>query len=734
MTVDTSANDWTKARRKPVKSSATQDDSRTDKFSGRIVYEQGLLSNVSILRIGAVMNDETAVPRTPAVCLEPDWTPTQRPDLPLNLDWKQAASARFEFSFDLPAAVPCLGLGERFSALDLRGTVHTLLATDNSDHNEAADPLYKSIPFLILYSGNQSIALFLDSAAPQKWDLDSALNERAKISLLTRRGWQLYVFGPAPVPDLVAAYTQLTGRCDQPPRWSLGHFQCRWSYPDDQTVRDLAVEFRSRQIPCDTIVLDIDYMDEYRVFTVSGERFPRFNSMVSDLSAINFRLVTIVDPGVKYDFDYATFTEGSRLDLFCKKADGTLFLDEVWPGVSAFPDFMKQETRSWWSEKLRFYTDQGISGIWNDMNEPAFFGKKVVLDPDALELPEPERQLFMQETESGPVGHLEVRNLYGFEMCRATREGLLKQRPDERPFVLTRSAYAGIQRHAAVWLGDNMSWWEHLRKAVPMLLNVGLSGMAFCGVDIGGFGGHGSAELLVRWYEQGIFYPFFRNHSMMESRAQEPWMFGEDVESKIRHLIETRYKLLPYIETLFFEHRTTGAPLMRPLLWHYPDDTVAARVSDQFLFGRDILVAPVVERATVIRPVYFPEGRWHSIDSDQVFTGPSFHAVKLELGKVPAFVREGAIVPLAEVMQSTAEYRDNGITFYIFGDTADGAFYEDDGSSFACLRGSYNLWQLTWQNGNLHSECRKDGCEGSTRKYRIKHGLTERSVELNTTR
>lgn len=732
MTIDTASQDWTRARRKPGRGDAAH-QSVADKFSGRTDYEKGLVSGVSVLRVSTVMNEETAVPQTPAVSKEPPWSKVTRPELPLNFDWKQTAASRFEFSFDLPAGVACLGLGERFSTLDLRGTIHTLLATDNSDHNEAADPLYKSIPFLILFAGDQSIGLFLDSAAPQKWDLDSHLNERAQISLLTRRGWQLFILGPASVPDLVAAYTELTGRCDQPPRWSLGHFQCRWSYPDHQTVRDLAIEFRSRRIPCDTIVLDIDYMEEYRVFTVSSERFPRFNSMVSDLSANNFKLVTIVDPGVKQDQDYPIFTEGKRLDLFCKKPDGSLFLEEVWPGSSAFPDFLKQETRSWWAEKLRFYTDQGIAGIWNDMNEPAFFGNKVVLPPDAQELPSPDQQMFMQETRSGAVGHLEVRNLYGFEMCRATREGLIKQRPDERPFVLTRSAYAGVQRYAAVWLGDNMSWWEHLRKAVPMLLNVGLSGMAFCGVDIGGFGGHGTAELLIRWYEQGIFYPFFRNHSMMESRAQEPWMFGEEVESKIRHLIETRYRLLPYIETLFFEHSQSGAPLMRPLLWHYPDDPIAALTSDQFLFGQDILVAPVVERATHTRPVYFPEGRWHAIDNDQIIIGPGYHAVQLELGRVPAFVRDGAILPLAEVMQSTAEYRNSTITFHAFGDTARGAFYEDDGISFACDRGSYNHWQLNWSDGTFDATCLKSGFEGDARQYRVKNGSVEKSVTLNAT-
>ncbi len=729
MTVQTGSADWTRARRKPEDGQTFSD--LPDKFAGGSSCHRGKIDSVPISLCRAWTSDDAAPPATPAVVLEPEWSASKRSDLPLGLHWKQVLSGRFEFEFDLPAKVRCLGLGERFSALDLRGATHTLLATDNSDHNESADALYKAIPFLLLYNGDQSHAIFLDSPAPQIWELDTEFQQIGRISLLSRRGWRLYILGPASAPNLVAAYTTLTGRATQPPRWALGHFQSRWSYPDEPTLRQLAVEFRARQIPCDTLVLDIDYMDEYKVFTMSHERFPRFGAMISDLSASNFKLVTIVDPGVKRDNGFPLYKEGERRDMFCRKADGSLFTEQVWPGLSVFPDFLKEATRSWWGEKLKFYTDQGIAGIWNDMNEPAFFGIKQPLNPAAVELPEEQDQLFVHETETGPVGHLEVRNLYGMEMCRATSDGLLKHRPDERPFVLTRAAYAGIQRYAAVWLGDNNSWYEHLRKAVPMLLNMGMSGCAFCGVDIGGFGGHTTPELLVRWYEQGIFYPFFRNHSMMESRSQEPWMFGDAIESKIRHLIETRYRLLPYIETLFYEHRLTGAPLMRPMLWHYPEDKIVGDISDQFMFGKDILVAPVVERSTHTRPVYFPAGRWHPFEGGEVVQGPGYHAINLELGKVPAFAREGAIIPLASIMQSTAEYTGTEVCFHVFGDTAFGAFYEDDGHSFACNRGAFNHWNLTFEEGIFTSTCSRDGYEGYTRQYRVKTHSSEAPVELS---
>lgn len=730
MTVQINSQDWTRARRRPEEHiNLTK---LPDIFDGESTCYEGRIGDVSVLRLDARMRDEASLPVTPAVVFEPEWLKLETPQFPLGLHWKQVLPARFEFQFDLPARVRCLGLGERFSGLDLRGQHHTLLTTDNSDHNESADSLYKAIPFLILHSDPaRSYGVFLDSSAPQQWNLDADLREIGSVGLLTRRGWRLFILGPASTPNLVAAFTTMTGRAIQPPRWSLGHFQSRWSYPDEQSLRRVAAEFRSRQIPCDTLVLDIDYMDDYKVFTLSHERFPRFGAMLSDMSADNFKLVTIVDPGIKRDSGYGVYTEGERRDLYCKKSDGSLFTEEVWPGQSAFPDFSKETTRSWWGDKLKFYTDQGISGIWNDMNEPAFFGVRNVLPPGSNELPAQSEQLFLQDTETGMVGHLEVRNLYGFQMCRATFEGLVKHRPDERPFVLTRSAFAGVQRYSAVWLGDNNSWYEHLRNSIPMLLNVGLSGCAFCGVDVGGFGGDTSPELLIRWYEQGIFYPFFRNHTMMESRAQEPWAFGEAVESKIRHLIQTRYKLLPYIETLFFEHRQTGAPLMRPLLWHYPDDEIAAAISDQFLFGRNILVAPILERNAHGRAVYFPSGRWHSYETGEVFEGPGYAAVTMELGHVPAFVRDGAIIPLADAMQSTAEYTGIAVCFNVFGNTASGAFYQDDGHSFAYQRGAFSHWDLHFDDKVFSSICNRDGWEGYIRQYRWKSSTGQSPVELS---
>jgi alpha-glucosidase len=741
MAFDILQTDWTKAR---AKMGAWRAPARArDIFAGTLAAESATINDLPVSRfiVRPLLEDGSLAPvsKSFATDFQPceseksfyecEWDYEEKVDqkslcLPFNLTWLQAKPGRFDFHFELPAHVRCLGLGERFANLNIRGNTHTLFSTDNPNHNEHADMLYKSIPFLILNDGPLYSGIWVDSPAPQRWDLDTELNGTAKIELFTRLGFNIYVFAPTTLADLVCAFTALTGRSALPPLWSLGHQQCRWSYPDQATIRDLAREFRSRKIPCDTLVLDIDYMDEYRVFTHSNERFPDFKKLAGELARDHFKLITIVDPGVKKDEKFEIYRQGLSGDHFCKTAKGEVFIETVWPGLSAFPDFLSEKTRQWWGDKLKFYVDNGIAGIWNDMNEPAMFNNQKPLPVPLVELPEAQSQLFLQQGEDGAVGHFEVRNLYGFLMGQATHQALTRYRPDERPFVLTRSASTGIQRHAAVWLGDNSSWYEHLQKSLPMLLNMGLSGVPFAGVDIGGFGGDTTPELLVRWYEMGIFYPFFRNHCALMGRAQEPFSFSPKVEAMVRHLIETRYRLLPYIQDLFWMHRRSGAPLMRPLAWEF-EDQVSRECEDQFMFGDSIMVAPVVQPNQRSRRVYFPEGRWCTLESlladhgagVQIYEGGQTILVNCQLGSVPAFVREGSILPVADIMQSTAEYPSTDITFYAFGDRASCIHKEDDGISLGYQKQEYGEWMIYIHDGDFDARPIVSGMAGPKRRY-----------------
>ncbi len=704
MNLDIEKIDWRDARNKVRIWQA--DERAADIFKGQAEWAQATIDKVEVSRLTVrpLCDGKLAgINKSYAVIHKTDWQHLEKPDLPYQFEWLQAKAGRFEIHFSLPEAVRCIGLGERFSDMNLRGARHTLVSTDNPHHSEHADALYKSIPFLILQEDNKFTGIFLDSPAPQRYDLDSEMSGLGKIELFSRRGFSLYVFAATTLANLVQAFTTLTGRSSLPPLWSLGHQQCRWSYPDEETIRGLAKEFRSRKIPCDTLVLDIDYMDDYRVFTYSKERFPDFEKLAKELAEIDIKLVTIVDPGVKKDEGYKIYQEGKKNDLFCLTAGGDLFIERVWPGLSAFPDFLNAKTRAWWGGHLKFYVDNGIAGIWNDMNEPAMFGNQTPLPKPLVEMPEDEYQLFMQNGEDGPIGHFEVRNLYGTLMTMATQEALLKQRPDERPFVLTRAASTGIQRYGAVWLGDNTSYWDHLQKSIPMLLNMGISGVPFAGVDIGGFAGDTTPELLVRWYEVGIFYPFFRNHCALMGRAQEPFAFSPAVEGMVRHLIEWRYKLLPYIQGLFYEHMRTGAPLMRPLSWHF-DEPICAEIDDQFMFGADIMVAPVVRPNERSRYVYLPAGRWYRMDdpASAPFTGGQSLRLEFPLGSVPAFVREGAILPIvSSALQSTADYAEGTITFMVYGDKAGGKYFEDDGKSLQYQSGQFAEWQTSYDGSNF---------------------------------
>jgi len=701
------------------------------KCAGSSEYTEATIANVRVerLRVSPASLDE--IPSSYAVIAKDlEWKGLPSAKLALNLKWVQSVESRWDFKFDLPEGARCLGLGERLSGLNLRGRVHTLFNTDDDKHIESIDHMYKSIPLLIVEQEGKCIGLFLDSPARQQWDLDTEMENEGYIQLLSRRGWELYIIGSCTLAEIVSAYTKLTGRTSLPPRWALGHQQSRWSYPDEETVNYVASEFRKRKIPCDTIVLDIDYMDEYRVFTHSSLRFPNFKKMIDSLHAADFKVVTIVDPGVKVDNNYAVYKEGIKREFFCERASGKPFVGDVWPGPSVFPDFLRKDVRDWWGELHRFYTNAGVDGIWNDMNEPAISGQQKPIADGIRELPADDEQMFQQKYDGKKVGHYEVRNLYGATMIEATYDGLRKLQPERRPFVLTRAGYAGLQRYSAVWLGDNTSWWGHLAASIPMLLNMGISGVPFAGVDVGGFAGQTTAELVLRWYQTGIFYPFFRNHCWMYAWPQEPWAFNQEVENDCRKLIEWRYRLLPYIQNLFYEHSETGAPLMRPLSWHYPNDRQAVECDDQFMFGENILVAPILQRGKTARAVYLPEGIWHPIEGGKPLKGGALHNVSWALDAVPAFVKDGSIIPLSEIMQSTADYEETAIYFRCYGTKCNGVFYDDDGISFDYQNGDFSKWLLEAENGKLKVKLSEGKLEDKGRSYQLQWQGSVSSVEL----
>lgn len=610
------------------------------------------------------------------------------------------------------------GFGERTGPLNKRGTHFLLWAIDpHANHSDDTWAMYSSIPFFVSVREQYpplTYGIFLDSAALTEFDLGASQPDRLTLSVGAGGGALTYYFfagyGEDAMQTILARYTELTGRMPLPPRWALGHHQCRWSYFPDSWVRKIAHEYRARQLPCDALWLDIDYMDGYRDFTWHPQRFPDPKALTDELHAQGFHVVTILDPGVKQDPSYHIYQQGVENGYFCQMPDGNIFHGPVWPGMSAFPDFSRAEVREWWGSQHAALLDAGIDGIWNDMNEPSLTGFF------APELDVPRGSTLAPQVQHGPgdpaggsaLTHTEFHNAYGAMMSRATYEGLERLRPGQRPFVMTRSAFAGSQRFTALWTGDNTSKWEHIRLAITQCLNIGLSGIANIGVDIGGFWESSNGELLTRWYQLGVLLPFCRNHSCAGTAQQEPWAFGEPYESIIRRYLELRYRLLPYLNTLFYEAATTGAPIMRPLFWHYLDDLTAREVEDQFLLGRDLLAAPIYHQGQTTRRLYLPAGEWVSFWSGERLQGGRWVDMRAPLDELPLFVRAGAVLPLGPVMQHTGERPTDPLTLALYApnrapDADDSStLYEDDGASTDYRSGGFcqTAYRWEWENAS----------------------------------
>jgi alpha-glucosidase len=573
------------------------------------------------------------------------------------------------------------GCGERTSGLEKTGSFQIFWNVDPpAGHTAALNNLYTSIPFLLSLHEGRAHGLLLDNTGRVEFDLAKADPDRARLRAADG-DLVYYVFcGPEP-RDVLDRYTALTGRTPMPPLWALGNQQSRWSYERADALRAVAAGFRERGIPCDVLHLDIDYMDGYRVFTWDRDRFPDPAGLIADLRAQGFRVVTIVDPGVKVDERYAVYAEGRARDLFCLTAAGDEYRNVVWPGMCAFPDFTNPAAREWWGEQHRALVDAGVAGVWCDMNEPALFVPHLAtMPPDVVHL-----------GGGRPRPHAEVHNAYGSLMAQAAREALARLRPDERPFVISRAGYAGLQRQALHWTGDNSSWWEHLWMGMPQLQNLGLSGIAWAGTDIGGFNGDCDGELLARWTEFGAFQPFCRNHSAMGTAQQEPWAFGEPYETVCRDMLRLRMRLLPYLYTLFEECHRTGAPILRPLLFEHPDDETTYAADDEFLVGSALLVAPVTRPGIEHRHVYLPAGTWCHWWTGARIDGPAHVLAHAPLGRPAVYARANTPIPLWPPLDFVGQRDPDPLTWLVYpvlgAPSGSGALYEDAGDGYGpCAR------------------------------------------------
>lgn len=470
----------------------------------------------------------------------------------------------------------------------------------------------------------------------------------------------------------------LTGTIELPPLWALGYQQARWSYVPDSRVVEIADEFRARSIPCDVIWVDIDYMDGFRIFTFDETSFPDPAGLNEYLHDNGFRSVWILDPGIKMERGFFVYDEGRDGDHFLRRPDGEVFVGGSWPGDSVWPDFTRPDTRSWWQSYIPDFLDNGIDGIWLDFNEPS------IVFP--LGEPFPEDLLHVGGGNLPPDTHARYHNAYGMLMSGATHEAMKAARPDRRPFLLSRSNYIGGQRFAAMWTGDNSASWDHLYWSVTMTLNMGLSGQPFAGPDIGGFFKSPTPDLYAHWIGVGAFFPFSRTHTIQLSPPQEPWSFGPEVEAISRTAIERRYRMLPYIYTLFRESSLNGLPIWRPAFFADPSDPALREEDHAFLLGADILVVPILDE-TDSHQFNLPSGIWREFTL--VGEDPA------SMRALPILrIRGGAIVPVGRVVQSTSEALLEPLTLLVSLDDdglAQGVLYEDAGDGYGYEQGDYLL-------------------------------------------
>ncbi|MDE2436455.1 MAG: DUF5110 domain-containing protein [Sphingomonadales bacterium] len=602
------------------------------------------------------------------------------------------------------------GLGDKTGTFDKRDSSFSMWNTDTWGYGTATDPTYKSIPFYLADGGEAGChGLFLDNTWRTWFDFAHRRDNVIEIAADVGPCDYYLIHGPT-MAEVVRGYAWLTGTAPQPPRWALGYQQCRWSYETQAEVRAVVDRFRAERIPLDVIWLDIHFQDRNRPFTVDTAAFPDLAGMVDELRREGVRTVAITDLHIAEarGEGYGPYDSGLTQDRFLRCSDGSVYVGEVWPGPSVFPEFGEAETRAWWGALYRDFAAMGIAGFWNDMNEPAIFAYPSKTMPANVE-----HRIDSDDFAPRVASHAEMHNVYGMLNTRATAQGLATLQPDKRPFVMTRATYAGGQRYAVTWTGDNNASWEHLRLSIVQLLGLSLSGFAWCGCDIGGFTGGPSPELLTRWLQIGAFMPIMRAHAANGTPRAEPWVDGPEHTAMRRAAIEGRYRLLPYIAALADAAERLGDPILRPLAYDYPEAARSTEVDLAccFTLGRALMIA-ASPRPDSPQPyvVCLPAGGWFDFHSGRKIVADSTNADGTHdlvteiprLDRLPVFVRAGSIIPCGPVVQSTAAAPLPELTLRIYpGADGDGTLYDDDGETLAYRTGAFFRQKAEWDDGTL---------------------------------
>lgn len=549
--------------------------------------------------------------------------------------------------------------------------------------------LYGSIPYLISHCSKGTIGVFWNNPS-ETWVDIKASND---VGIISETGnLEVFVMLGDNLDQVQQQYRDLTGPPPMPPLFALGYHQSRWNYNDEKDVLEVDNKFDSEDIPYDVIWLDIEHTHDKRYMTWDPVHFKTPKKLLQKLKQKNRQLVTIVDPHIKKDETYGIYKDLARKELLIKDSHGGVFEGHCWPGQSVWVDFVNEAARAEWSKTIQKYASQYPVLIWNDMNEPSVFSSaEITLPKDA------------QHTIKGDqrISHRLVHNLYGSLMHQATFEGLKKAKRNKRPFVLSRSFYAGSQRYGAIWTGDNKAEWSHLKASIPMLLSMSMCGLPFVGADVGGFFGNPEPELLVRWYQTGALYPFFRGHAHIETKRREPWVFGDPYTSLIRAAIKLRYSLLPYIYTLFYESHLTGKPVMRSVGQEF-DSARYWKEERVFMLGSAFLHQPILQakgEVELVLPRNSEEDNWYDYYTGKVVQE---ELKPVELADMILSVRGGSIIPIKEnATKNSKAMQSEPYTIIIAPNQhgkAHGSLYLDDGES---LNAKHSFFYFKYENRTL---------------------------------
>lgn len=609
----------------------------------------------------------------------------------------------FSYTYKLVAKDRVYGLGENVRGINKRGFEYISNCTDQPKHHEDAKSLYGAHNFLIV-DGETRFGLFFDYPSTMTFDVAYRTKDNLVITC-DRSDLYLYVITGDNDLDIVKQFRKIIGRSYIAPKFAFGFGQSRWGYRTKEDFRNVVNEHRSKHIPLDMVYMDIDYMEDFKDFTLNPDEFADFPDFVKEMREQNIHLVPIIDAGVKIEKGYDVYEEGIEKGYFCKRADGSEFVAAVWPGETHFPDFLNPDARRWFGDKYKILLDMGIDGFWNDMNEPAIFytpeglenAKKLIKDfsdnPDdtpAFDVlwsleglannPE-DYKSFYHNVNGKKICHADVHNLFGYNMTRAAGEAFERIKPDERVLMFSRSSYVGMHRYGGIWMGDNLSWWSHLLMNLKMLPSLNMIGILYTGADIGGFGSDSSRDLVLRWLALGVFTPLMRNHSAKGTREQEFYQF-EDA-SDFESVISVRYRLIPYIYSEYMKAALDDEMMFKPLAFVYPDDEIAVQIEDQMILGNEVMITPVYTQNAQGRFVYLPEDMMFvkfmgdgSIYTEKMEKGS--HYISVTLNEVPLFIRENKCIPLATKAESTADIDEDNLTLIGY-DGTEYRLYNDDG-------------------------------------------------------